>query len=215
MAPEEEGTVGTEEHNQFSLCNFSSSWVTAVPEKLIIKPLGFKILLIYFMLVSFLHFVFMLVSEGQGCQFPFCSQLYSLKMFNFYNAADRATEFVVFHTNYVQIYPVFITVTFLAAGFAWGSSRRLSLCKAAWGHARLPSHRGWAWRSLDLLCPSSSSSQFSQVFLASLAGKNVLCAPCHSCFYPASAASRKCHGGYTQGYLSGCAVSKAAELSRV
>lgn len=70
------------------------------------------------MLVSFLHFVFMLVSEGQGCQFPFCSQLYSLKMFNFYNAADRATEFVVFHTNYVQIYPVFITVTFLAAGFA-------------------------------------------------------------------------------------------------
>lgn len=153
-------------------------------------------------LVSFLHFVFMLVSEGQRCQVPLCSQLYSLKMFNFCNAADRATEFMMFHANKEQIYPVFITVTFLAAGFARGSSRRLSLCKAARGHARLPSHRGWAWQSLDLLCPSSfSSSQFSQVFLASLAGKNVLRGPCHSCFYPASTASRKCHGGYTQGYL--------------
>lgn len=77
-------------------------------------------------LVCFLHFVFALVNEGQGCQVPPCSQLYSLKSFNFCNAADMATESVMFHPNKVQIYTVYITVTFRAAGFARVSSSRSS-----------------------------------------------------------------------------------------
>lgn len=60
-------------------------------------------------------------------------------------------------------------------------------------------------RSPDLLRPSSffSTSQFSQVFPASLAGKNMLHRPYYSCFYPIRSTSSKCHSSYAQGYRKG------------
>lgn len=119
FAPQEKRAVGMNNLIKSSLCNLCllvshSSFL----EKLVKKPSGFKILLIYCMPVRLLFTFCPHVSEwNQWCQIPLCSQLYSLKIFHFCNTADVATHLVMFCANNVSVYTVCITVTFWAAVF--------------------------------------------------------------------------------------------------
>lgn len=123
-----------------------SSRVTALLEKLVRKPSGFNILLIYCMpVICFLHFVFTLANGMSDAKFLSVASCVVLKIFHFCSAGDVAAELVMFHANSVSVYPVCVTVTCRAAEFCPRQRQKLAqrLCKARQVGGKVPEECRW------------------------------------------------------------------------